>query len=179
MKKTRIHGTCEHCKRPRPLHAKRFCSIACRDAVFTISPADRFWPRVDKSGSCWLWTGALNGRGYGQFWVPGRSPMKTHQFAWVDRFGPIPQGKNVLHRCDVRNCVNPDHLFLGTLADNARDCSNKGRARGPAILTADNIREIRGMQIDGFTQKQIGAKFGVGQSNIQAILSGRTWKHVV
>lgn len=81
---------------------------------------------VTESG-CWLWTGATNcDRGYGYFLFRGK-PMLAHRASWMMIHGDIPLGLNVLHRCDVPSCVNPDHLFLGTLSDNMQDCSRKGR----------------------------------------------------
>lgn len=91
---------------------------------------ERFWPKVQKTDTCWLWTASLNDRGYGQFKVlpgQGHAPMKAHRFSWELHFGPIPAGLVVCHRCDVPSCVNPAHLFIGTQGDNLRDMSAKGR----------------------------------------------------
>lgn len=76
---------------------------------------------------CWIWTGAVNcERGYGYFIYEGK-PRLAHRASWSIHNGPIPDGANVLHRCDIPSCVNPNHLFLGTLSDNMKDCSVKGR----------------------------------------------------
>lgn len=89
----------------------------------------RFWEKVDKSADCWLWTGCL-GAGYGQLWV-GRKMVSAHRLSWEMERGAIPVGLSVLHRCDRKSCVRPDHLFLGTPADNTADMIAKGRgARG-------------------------------------------------
>jgi hypothetical protein len=178
--------TCEHCGAVRPnLGTQRhFCSRECFVAAKTVSIADRFWPKVNKRGPkdpntgtrCWVWTKSLNNTGYGQFWIPGRPPWKAHRVAWELTHGPIKPEINILHRCDRPSCVNPDHLFTGTLADNNRDMWDKGRARGPAVLTADIVREIRSKP--WMSQHQLAIAYGVSQANIQAILSRRTWKHV-
>lgn len=103
-------------------------------AKFTPLP-DRFWPRVDKSGDCWLWTGARMKNGYGVVWLAepiGRMGL-VHRVAWELTNGPIPDGLFACHRCDNPPCCNPDHLFLGTVRDNALDMVAKGRSIGHGI----------------------------------------------
>lgn len=93
---------------------------------------ERFWSKVKKTETCWVWTaGTFKYRnGYGQFRVRrGDPPAYAHRFAWELVNGPIPQGLHVLHRCDNPPCVNPAHLFLGTQIDNYRDMVSKGRSR--------------------------------------------------
>ena len=122
----------------RPL--TMYCSISCRNRgnnrrrKSTAKPiANRFWPKVQKSDGCWLWTGAIKSNGYGHIGSEGPGGYlkvrTTHRVSWELHFGPIPAGLLVLHRCDVRNCVRPDHLFLGTHTDNMLDCIAKGRDR--------------------------------------------------
>lgn len=90
----------------------------------------RFWSKVDKSGECWLWKSSRGPKGYGQFTVKrGSNPVLTHRLAWELTSGPIEGGLFVLHRCDNPPCCNPEHLFLGTNADNVRDMMSKGRHR--------------------------------------------------
>jgi hypothetical protein len=88
--------------------------------------AARFWPRVRKTDTCWLWIGHKSRPGYGALNLKGKH-VRVHRFSWLLHFGEIPTGMSILHRCDVRNCVNPSHLFLGTQADNMKDAGKKGR----------------------------------------------------
>jgi hypothetical protein len=92
-----------------------------------MTTVQRFWSKVDKTSTCWLWTGALfRSGGYGAFRIR-TTTIRAHRLAWELMREKIPRGMCVLHRCDVPACVNPDHLFLGTRADNMKDMYNKGR----------------------------------------------------
>jgi hypothetical protein len=137
---------------------------------------------VTESG-CWLWIGYLNHYGYGRFCLNGKA-IGAHRASWIAFNGPIPIGMHVLHRCDVRSCVNPDHLFLGTQSDNVRDMHAKGRhpgggAKGEAShtakLTEADVRYIR--NTEKYT-KGLSKRFGVSNSRISAIRKRVNWRHI-
>lgn len=126
-----------------------------------------FWDKMDKSGDCWLWTSNRLTNGYGQFTIKGRSksPILTHRFAYELTYGPIPKGMHVCHKCDVKLCCNPDHLFLGTPADNANDCVRKGRR--VCKLTMEQIENIyREYQESDIPFAALARKYGVSYPTI-------------
>lgn len=160
---------------------------------YTAEMAARFWSKVDKSGECWLWTGTPAARGYGAFSFKHRS-LRAHRVAWELAYGAIPYSLLVCHRCDVRNCVRPDHLFLGTDADNITDAKAKGRLNPPlkvghrfhcvgsdnnaAKLTEDAVLEIRSRHVAGETQVALARYFSVSQNCVWRIVSRQGWRHV-
>lgn len=152
----------------------------------TIRPsvAERFWAKVAKSdepGGCWLWEGAAGSNGYGNFWL-GRTNVSAHRVAFELTFGPIPAGLVVCHTCDAKLCVKPLHLFAGTYADNERDKMAKGRQangerQGLSKLTAADVVAIRALRGREST-RAIARTFGIAQTSVRDVLSGRTWSHV-
>ncbi len=98
---------------------------------YTPQFIERFWARVEKTQTCWIWKGGTSGSGYGQLRIQRKLRQKSllaHRVAWVlSQTDPIPPSIQVLHRCDNPRCVNPDHLFLGTQYDNMQDMIKKGR----------------------------------------------------
>ena len=128
----------------------------------------------DTSG-CWLWTGPLSKWGYGEF-TPHYSGGYAHRIAYETFVGSIPPGLNVLHKCDVRRCINPDHLYLGDHHDNMRDMTTRGRQY--AKLTASLVRELRTLSATGVPFTEMAAKYGVQPSTIQNAVTGKTWRHV-
>lgn len=134
----------------------------------------RFWSHVDKSGDCWEWTISLTNKGYGQFQT-GHGIVNAHRMAWHFTHGEIPIGQCVLHRCDNRKCARPDHLFLGTIADNNADMRAKGRQRGNCSRRGETeiateaisaIRELAGK----VSQREIARLTGISQSHVGRIL---------
>ena len=112
---------------------------------------DRFMTKVEKTSDCWLWQGAISDSGYGWFGIGGSgNTQSAHRVAHQLLIGPIPNGMHVCHRCDVRHCVNPSHLFLGSRSDNMQDMLTKGRGNkaagernGNAKLTDEQVAEIK------------------------------------
>lgn len=151
--------------------------------IYRLIPAEgRFWQKVRKTRECWLWTARPGGHGYGRISLGGThgGMMLAHRFSYELHYGPIPDGLCVLHSCDVRLCVNPDHLFLGTRDDNMADMVKKRRQRQGhrvpgAKLNSDQIAAIRQ---DQRKQRDIAADYGISQSNVSFIKRGATWAHV-
>ena len=142
----------------------------------------RFWLKVEKTESCWVWTAAKNTGGYGAVKSDGKS-HQAHRLAYEWENGPIPKGICVLHHCDNRSCVNPSHLFLGTIGDNNRDCFAKGRQppmqgeHGPNHkLTQEQVNIIRAIYSTGtITQRNLGKQFGISKSEICCIVLRQRW----
>lgn len=134
---------------------------------------DAKWCPEPFSG-CWLWTaGALSGMQYGTFGVDTGVSHLAHRVSWELHRGPIPEGLCVLHRCDTPLCVNPEHLWLGTYADNNEDMAAKGRVN--RRLTPENVREIRS---SGESHAALGRRFKVHPKTILRTKERRTWKHI-
>lgn len=148
-----------------------------------VPPEQRFWPKVSKTDSCWLWMGAKIQDGYGSFGF-GEKVVSAHRVSWELHNGPIPNGLCVLHKCDVRNCVNPDHLFLGTRDDNMADRNRKGRqARGEksgrAKLTNAVVIAIRRRYAAGGTSiRKLASEFCISKSQILSVVTFKSWSHV-
>lgn len=138
---------------------------------------DKFIP-VTESG-CWLWTASVGSRGYGDFRI-NKKTVRAHRVSYELYIGQIPEGMCVLHKCDIRLCVNPDHLFLGTNANNSADMVAKGRvkrgaAHGMAKLTEKDVIEIRNSEK---LQKVLAKKHSVSRSHISVIRARKAWKHL-
>ncbi len=215
--------TCEHCgaiyQRARGDQGRgRFCCIVhARTAQRMATPEERFRTRmatVAKSDGCWEWPGTrrADGYAYGHLRSGPRGAVRqlgAHRVAWAIAHGPIPDGLDVLHRCDNPPCVKtepderfPDgHLFLGTQGDNNRDRDAKGRQRslrgdehpqrldpskvlrgersGNAKITETDVRDIRSRRAAGERLTSIAAAYGITMGQVSAIATRRNWAHVV
>jgi hypothetical protein len=171
------------------------------------SESERFWSRVDRNGPvheglgsrCWLWTGSCfrgHNAGYGQIKVRGRN-RQVHRFVWeLTHETVIPQGLCVCHRCDTPRCCNPDHLFLGTNAQNIADRDAKrrqargerngsalyperrpvGLRNGRAKLTEAQVLEVRARLTRGESRAAIARSLAVSATHIRRIARGESWK---
>ena len=141
---------------------------------------ERFLSKVNKTDTCWLWTGCCNKKGYGQFRINGKT-VKTHRWSYEQHIGLIPPNLLVRHKCDVRNCVNPDHLEVGTHQENMRDMVERGR-HGDSLrnfkLTEDDVRFIRVIRVFGFNCYELAKMYSLGGTTMKRVLNGQTWSSV-
>lgn len=154
-----------------------------------IPLAIRFQMKVGplRPDGCKLWMDAPHPKtGYGRINEGGwhGEQLFAHRVAWEFANGPIPDDLQVLHKCDVRLCVNPDHLFLGTHADNMQDMAQKGRSAqgvrngGGVKLNDEIVKKIREQFTNGRKLRSLGREYGVHHRTIGRVVKGTHWKHV-
>lgn len=147
--------------------------------MIDVTALARFEQKVQycPTSGCWLWEGAANPKGYGMFRFSG-GPSLAHRAAYRIFRNEIPPTALVLHRCDTPACVNPDHLFVGTAAQNTGDMINKGRM-GTRLTQRAAIglllRHLSGETINCF---DVGQEIGVSNVTVWKIITGRAWKHL-
>ena len=127
---------------------------------------------------CWIWRGS-DTKGYGVGYTKHKMRY-VHRVMYENKYGKIPEGLHVLHKCDTPLCGRPDHLFLGTNADNVADCiskgrNNKGEKNGGAKLKEQGVLDIRVLLKDGLSQYEIAEQYGVSQTHISDIKNGHKW----
>ena len=155
---------------------------------------DRFMKKVDKNGpvmphmdtECWTWLAAKNAKGYGKFLFNGENSL-AHRVSCTLHNIKIPSGMCACHKCDNRACVNPEHIFIGTILDNTMDMVKKGRQRGgnglygetnkQSKITEDDVKYIRNHP--NTPLPKLAEKFNVGKGNIWMIRHNKTWKHLL
>ena len=141
-----------------------------------------FWKKVDKTDSCWNWTGCLQSNGYGQIRIDGVARY-SHRLSYEMHNCEIPEDKHILHKCDNRKCVNPEHLFLGNQASNMADCAAKkrnayGTRNGLSKVTEEQLADIKSLLNDGVSCKCISEKYNLHYNTIYKIKKGITYKYV-
>jgi hypothetical protein len=152
-----------------------------------FSLEDRFWAKVTKAegDECWDWTAFRNPRGYGMIGM-GRGVRLAHRVSWTLHFGEIPAGMCVMHNCDNPPCTKPEHLKLGTRAENNEDRHAKGRSGGAPgednawsrLTDADALR-IMELREQGLTYAAIAAEIGeITRATVYKVVKGRSWSHV-
>lgn len=149
------------------------------------STMERFWEKVNRTDHCWNWIGSIDNAGYGRITVAGKT-CKAHRVSWEDAFGLIAGSLFVLHRCDNRACVRPDHLFLGTHKDNMADMQSKGRAAPIAhnYIGERNPRakltELQARRAKYGTDRlcDLAREFGVPDSTLRNIRRGKNWRQL-
>ena len=144
----------------------------------------RFWKWVDKTApnGCWLWTRGTTAAGYGVLTINYKITY-AHRLSWEIANGPIPDKAHILHHCDIPNCVNPTHLFLGDQAANVGDATTKGRmSKGEnhhaAKLDNEKVHQVRKLLRLGVPATKVAKRFCVSRGAIMDIKHNRTWKHI-
>lgn len=203
---TTVFAVCRHCGcqfMPTSNSKGWYCCRGCRNAYQLSHWQDRFWRFVQKSEGCWLWTGALKDNGYGVFGIGRqRHNLYVHRLSWELHYAPIPVGMNVCHSCDAlyapgdityRQCVRPDHLFLGSTLDNMRDakakgrishgvpkpgCSQPGETNSRAKLDREAVLRIRQLFTEGRPISVIAAMFSLSNAHTHRIIHRERWAHL-
>jgi len=143
------------------------------------------WNRIDvrNEDDCWNWMRCKDKKGYGIIGLNNKS-CRVNRFIYKEIYGSIPEGLLVCHKCNNPSCCNPNHLYVGTHADNMKQMvddgrSGKGENNGYVKLTGRDILKIRYLFSTGeYSQRELGEMFGVVQVNISRIVNNKIWKHI-
>lgn len=185
---------CAHCgaafvphtrsERPKPARfCSRPCVVAAKACGYPARPvAEYLWDGVEQGEGCWLRHQSPHAFGYSTMVINGRREL-AHRVSYALAYGPFDPNLHCLHRCDTPACIRPDHLFLGTQADNMADMTTKGRRvrgerAGGAKLTTEDVRAIRRRHAQGESQRVLARAYGVHQPQISRIVNGTRWAHL-
>ena len=139
---------------------------------------ERLLKKVNKTATCWLWMGKTQSDGYGEIWHPEKKKLVTvHKLMYQWFNGEVPEKKFVCHTCDVRNCVNPKHLWVGTNRDNIIDAAKKGRVANQ-ILTQKSVFKIRQLAEQGVKQDVLAKLYNVSRPTIGRAINRKTHFYV-
>lgn len=144
---------------------------------------EKFWARVQKSDECWEWMGPRRKHGYGCFCPKHGTVFPAHRVAWELTYGPIPEGMCVCHRCDNPPCVRPDHLFLGTKADNSADMARKGRStRGRKQwrnkLAPEDVPQADRMYAAGASYREIAKELHATYQSVRLAIKRQNFRYI-
>lgn len=171
--------------RPKEAGSSEMCTSAMTRLAAKVSKEGPIPAHLPNLGPCWQWLGSTHEAGYGTF-TPhnGYRPRFVHRLSWLTVNGAIPNGLCVLHRCDNRLCLRPDHLFLGTRADNAADRDAKGRQlkgeqQPRAVFRDEEVRMLRAIKhMTGFSVARIARAYQKKREVVGNALRGKTYKYV-
>lgn len=147
---------------------------------------DRFWSKCFKSDYCWNWIACISSDGYGKFSLKRKNKtvtLRSHRVSYFLTYGEINDKLLICHKCDNKKCINPEHLFEGTVKDNILDAKAKGllvhtKGEQCSDLTEEQVLNIRNRVIKGEKQINIARETGVGKNAIWYIVNRITWKHI-
>ena len=185
MRKEGTNSACKECGAtyyvsPSVRKNSNYCSALCRNIATgkrqSRDLSERFWEKVDKSGDCWIWTGAMLKTGYGSIRVEKKA-LRAHRVAYTLEVGPIPDGALLRHSCDNPKCVNPAHLIPGNKFENTEDAILRGQhvcgeKHFRAKLSNSAVKTIKAALAAGVQGKFLADQFGVSQALVSEIKNG-------
>jgi hypothetical protein len=157
--------------------------VHCNACEETLKPKTReqiFWENIDKKGEneCWEWTGYCIDSGYGQMRNSGNLIL-THIYSYNLHHGPVPEGKEVCHKCNNRPCCNPKHLYADTHKGNMEYAARLGRITNTGHkLTINDVKDIRKMVAKGASNTAIAKQFSISTQSVTNIRTGKTWRGI-